>query len=54
VFDGYAPDRGKWKPLAIELFNLDVLKDSRIDQMVAPHLKDNVYIKTYWAYIVDM
>jgi hypothetical protein len=37
----------------MELFNLDVLKDSLIDQSVA-HIKKKVYMKTSWAYTVDM
>jgi hypothetical protein len=53
LFDGYAPGRGKWKSTAIELFKLNALKDSLIDQSVF-HIKDNVSGKTSSAYTVDM
>jgi hypothetical protein len=53
IFDGYAPGRGKWKIIAMELFNLAVLKDSLVDQSLA-NIKNNVYKKTYWAYTVEM
>jgi hypothetical protein len=53
LFDGYAPGRGKWKSIALELYNLEVLKDSLIDQSFY-HIKKNVYTKTSWAYTVYM
>jgi hypothetical protein len=53
LFAGQAPGRGKWRNIAMELFNIDVLKDILIDQSVA-HIKNNVYTKTYWAYMVDI
>jgi hypothetical protein len=37
----------------MELFNLDVLKDSLVGQSVA-HIKNNVYTNMHWAYTVDM
>jgi hypothetical protein len=53
LFDGYAPGRGKWKSIAMELLNLEVVKDNLIDQSVY-HIKNNVYTKTSWDYTVDM
>jgi hypothetical protein len=35
IFDGYTPDRAKWRNIVMELFNLDFLKDSLIGQYVA-------------------
>jgi hypothetical protein len=53
LFDGHAPGRGKWESVAVELFNLEVFKDSLTDQSVC-HIKNNVYTKTSLAYTVDM
>jgi hypothetical protein len=52
-FDGHAPGRGKVKNIGLELFNMKVLKDHLIDA-ACTHIKENVYTKNYWAYIVDM
>jgi hypothetical protein len=51
-FDGYAPGRGKWKKIGLELFSMKVLKDHLIDA-ACTHIKENVYTKTSWAYTVD-
>jgi hypothetical protein len=52
-FNGYAPGRGKWKTIGLELFKMKVLKDHLIDA-ACTHIKENVYTKTSWAYTVDM
>jgi hypothetical protein len=52
-FDGYAPGRGKWKKIGLELFNMKVLKDHLIDA-TCTHIKEKLYNKTSWAYNVDM
>jgi hypothetical protein len=52
-FDGYAPGRGKWKKIGLELFNMKVLKYHLIDASCT-HIKENVYTKTSWTYNVDM
>jgi hypothetical protein len=52
-FDGYAPGRGKWKKIGLELFNMKVSKYHLIDA-ACTHIKDNVYTKTSREYTVYM
>jgi hypothetical protein len=53
LFDGYVPGRGKCNNIAMELFNLDVLKDKLIVQLF-DHIRNNVYTKTACAYNINM